>query len=403
MNTDSIDIIYFSLFPWDHPYSSVSLCMAREFSRNNRVFYIDHPHSYKDLITEFQTPSVRDRLGSLVSRKVRYEKVPSLSDNVIGVHPPPTAPINWLPEGNVYDRANEWNNRIILNTIRRVIKDHQLRDFIYINCYDPYFCPVLPPDTGVKLNIYQCIDDISQDNYTGRHGLRLEEEAIRQADIGLVTSSRLYELKQHLNPNLYIINNAADVDLFYRAQSEAFEKPAELRGVSGPVIGYTGNLDDYRIDFALLKDIAVAHPDKTLLLVGPLNSDKFEQEGLHEMPNVIHAGAKNIKALPAYLHHMDCVIIPFLCNELTASIYPLKINEYLAAGKSVISTNFSRDIREFADQIRLIPDRESFVAAIPAAITDNSVEQKTGRLARARKNTWEARVATFWEVVSKHL
>lgn len=403
MNTDSIDIIYMSLFPWDHPYSSVSLCMAREFGRTNRVFYIDHPHSYKDLVTQFNSRGVQERLGSLLRHKMRYENIPNFPDRVQGVHPPLTAPINWLTEGALYDRAYAWNNQIVEQTIRRVIADHGLRDFIFLNCYDPYYCPFLPRDTGVKLNIYQCIDDISQDDYTARHGLQLEEAALRGADIGLVTSSRLFELKQHLNPNLYILNNAADVDLFYQTQSRAFARPAEIKGIHGPIIGYTGNLDDYRIDFTLLKKIALAHPDKTLLLVGPLNSYKFHEEGLAEFPNVIHTGAKNIEELPAYLQHMDCVIIPFLCNELTASIYPLKINEYLAAGKSVISTEFSRDIRAFGDLIRLVPGSEAFVQAIPAAIQENSADERHRRLARARKNTWAARVEQFWEIVSRHI
>ncbi|PHN08401.1 glycosyltransferase [Flavilitoribacter nigricans] len=402
MNTDSIDIIYFSLFPWDHPYSSVSLCMAREFAQTNRVFYINHPHTLKDFVTGFKEESVQDRMGDLLKGKMRYESIPNLPDKVIGVHPPLTLPINWLPEGKIYERGFEWNNDKVLETIRKVIADYDLKDFIYINCYDPYYCPVLPRDTGVRLNVYQCIDDISQDDYTVRHGVRLEEEAIRRADIGLVTSSRLYELKSPLNPNLYVLNNAADVELFYQAQNKKQDRPAEIRNLSGPIIGYTGNLDDYRIDYPLLREIALAHTDKTLLLVGPVNSGQFEEQGLHELPNVVHTGGKNIRELPAYLQYMDCVIIPFLCNELTASIYPLKINEYLAAGKSVISTNFSRDIRQFADQIRLVENRAEFIEAIPAAITDNSTVQKAERLARARKNTWSSRVETFWEIIEKH-
>jgi glycosyltransferase involved in cell wall biosynthesis len=401
MNTDSIDIIYLSLFPWDHPYSSVSLCMARTFGKTIRVFYINHPHSYKDLLTQIKSPGVRQRLPNMLLQKMQYEQLPDQPEKVIGVHPPPTLPINWLSPGSLYRNAYAWNNRRVLRTIRQVIADHQIRDFIFMNCYDPFFCPVLPRNTGVKLNIYQSIDDISQDEYTARHGVELEEEAFRRADIGLVTSSRLHEIKKHLNPNIYVINNAADVELFSRAQNELDRLP-EISQIEGPIIGYTGNLDDYRIDFTLLKEIALAHADKTLLLVGPLNSDKFQREGLDRLPNVIHTGGKNIRELPAYLRYMDCVIIPFLCNELTASIYPLKINEYLAAGKSVISTDFSRDIRGFADQIRLAQDPDTFIRSVSAAIRDNSPERKRSRLARAQENTWEARVAQFWEIVNKH-
>lgn len=402
MNTDKIDIIYSTLFPWDHPYSSVSLSFTREFSRNNRVFYINHPISLKDFLTHFKDPAVQNRLGSLLKGQMRYEKIPGLPEEVIGVHPPMSLPVNWLPEGKIYNRLHNWNQQIFLNTVRRVIEDFGLKDFLYINCYDPFFCPVLPRDTGVKFNVYQCIDDISQDDYTSRHGLRLENEALRRADIGLVTSSRLYQLKSPFNPNLYVLNNAADIDLFYRVQAEEFPRPSELAGVTGPVIGYTGNLDTYRVDFALLEKIARAHQEKTLLLVGPLNAEKAQTAGLRQLPNVIFAGSKNIAQLPGYLQYMDCVLIPFLCNELTASIYPLKINEYLAAGKSVISTNFSKDIRSFSDHIRLVDSWEDFLAAIDPAITDNDPSSQQERVACARRNTWTARVEQFWQIVEEN-
>ena len=100
---------------------------------------------------------------------------------------------------------------------------------------------------------------------------------------------------------------------------------------------------------------------------------------------------------------MDCTLIPFLINKLTESIYPLKINEYLAAGKAVVSSSFSEDILSFADHIHLADDESNFINLIDIAISDNSPERIAERIKVAESNTWTARVKEFWQIVNNHL
>jgi len=92
-------------------------------------------------------------------------------------------------------------------------------------------------------------------------------------------------------------------------------------------------------------------------------------------------------------------LIPFLCNALTESIYPLKINEYLAAGKPVVSTSFSDDIRSFADCIYLAQNHADFINLIDDAISENNPDLVQHRFERANSNTWAARIRQFWEIV----
>ena len=205
------------------------------------------------------------------------------------------------------------------------------------------------------------------------------------------------------NNEVHIIHNAADISNFEKVLNEKFDKPDEIKNISGKVIGFVGNLDHCRIDYQLLKKVAEYHKDKTLLLVGPINNSEYQEIGLDQLPNVIFAGSKNITDLPRYLQHMDCTLIPFLCNTLTKSIYPLKINEYLAAGKAVISTSFSKDILGFADYIYLSNNHEQFLNQIDQAINENSPEKIQSRNNLAHTNTWEARVEEFWKIIENYL
>ncbi len=401
MHSD-IDIIYFTLFPWDNEFSSVSLSLSHELSKSNRIFYINHPYTLKDFVQGWNDPRVQARKSDLLKNRMRYETIPEMP-NVIAVHPPLTLPINWLPEGKIYERLYRWNSKVIINTIRKIIQDYQLKNFIYLNCYNPYYAGILPNEFGAKLNIYQCVDDMTQDAYTARHGAYLEDQVIRQSDITFVTSRNLHRLKSPLNPNTYILHNAAETEIFEKALTETLPRPKDLEGATGKIIGFMGNLDEYRINYPLFRKIAERHKDKTLVLVGPQNSSGCHDNGLDKMPNVILSGRKHISELPGYLQHFDVAIIPFLKNTLTASIYPLKINEYLAAGKPVVSSDFSDDIRSFARDIYLAENDETFLQLIDKAIFENDESKINSRSATAKQNTWVERVRQFWEIVDEHI
>lgn len=401
-----MDIVFFTLFRTDNAYSSISLSMAKELAKTQRVFYVNHPYSLKDLLRGLLSGdrALRARLPGLLSGRVQYERLETIPQNFIAVQPPLTLPVNWLPKGVAYRFFQKINEGIVLRAIRRILRDYKVDKYLYINCYDPFFAGCLPAKTGASLCIYHCIDDITQNPYTARHGADLENEAVRRADITLVTSTRLEKLKKAAGARHVVpFFNAADVSVFRKARTENFPRPAELAGKTGKVIGFIGNLDELRIDYPLLKQAALAHPDKTLLLVGPVNSPEPAAIGLDRLPNVVFTGSRRLDELPPLLQHMDCALIPFLCNTLTASIYPLKINEYLAAGKPVIATAFSDDIRSFADCIYLAENPGDFIGLIAEALTENDPDKIRRRIEVAESNTWETRIRQLWQIVASHL
>ncbi|RME07865.1 MAG: glycosyltransferase family 1 protein [Bacteroidetes bacterium] len=392
------DIVYYTLFPWDMPYSSVSLSLTAELAKTSRVFYVNHPYTFKDVVTRMGEPLTKKRTVAMLTGKTIYEEIPG-HPSVTGVQPPAVLPINWLSGGPTFNSLYEWNRKRVLGSIRELLSKHRLRNFIYLNCYNPYYAGILPKGYGQLINIYQCIDDMEEETYTARHGARLEREVIKDADLVLTTSRGLLKKCQAINPESHPLFNAANTAVFEEAQNRTFERPKELKGLEGKLIGFTGNMDPHRIDYQLLLEVARRHPDKHLVLVGPLNSDEPQKIGLDKLPNVHFTGGKHISELPAYLQHFDVVLIPFRLNKLTASIYPLKINEYLAAGKPVVSTRFSEDIQDFEKVIYLASDRDSFLAAIDRAIAEDNESLIAQRQEEARKNTWEERARQFWKLV----
>lgn len=396
----SCDIICFSLSRWDSAISSPALSLAKEFAKNNRVFFVEHPFSWKDYFSGRKEPYIQSRKKALLSGKDIYTNPPSLPDNLTIVTSKLTWPVNFLPPGFLYNRFAAVNDNILLNAIRQTIKDYNIKEFIYVNFFDPYFVQKLPPDIKPLRSVYQSMDDISQVSYSHRHGTRLEEETIRNFDYTLCTSKELTRLKSPFSPNVYFHPNAADTDVFIRAAMEVLPKPDELNGITKKIIGYTGSIE-YRSDFELLKKVAEYHKDKILFFVGPIQGEEYKEVGLDKMSNVIFAGPRKITELPNYLQYFDCVLIPFRKNTLTRSIYPLKINEYLAAGKPVIATHFSEDIYTFRDVAYVVDSHEEFLNTIDKAIEENDEAKKQARMKVAEENTWEARVARFWDIIEQ--
>lgn len=397
---EGYDIIMLAIARWDGPYSSTAYSLAKEFSRNNRVFYIDNPFTLKDYISGMKKDHIRDRKSALLWGKNIYRKIEGLPENFTAVTPRMTFPINWMSPGKIYDSMLKRNDEVVINVIRRIIEDYQVKKYIFINNWNPFFAQEIPADIAPELYVYQTVDDMSQAPYVAKHGPRLEREAMEKADFGTATSQELARLLSNPHTHVHYLPNAADISLFKRAAQEELPRPKELQGLEGKkVIGYTGAIS-IRIDYQILKMIAETHKDKILLMVGP-KGDHFKEVGLEDMPNVIFTGRKDISELPAYLRYVDCTIIPFVCSKLTKSIYPLKINEYLAAGKPVVSTSFSDDINDFAGIANIARQPGEFVDMIQKCIEEDNDEKRLERMKIAETNTWEARVARFWELVEQ--
>lgn len=395
-NFDAVVIITGSR--WDQDYSSASISLARELSKTKRVFFIDNPFSLKDLLRGWNSPQIKRRRKALLFGKEIYRKVETDNPNWIAVTPWLTIPINWLPEGHLYNFFSRVNNWIFYLTFRRLIREKGLKNYIFFNSYNPFFGYKLPADIRPALVIYQSRDNIRESEYVSKHGPRLEQIAAQHADIRLATSTDLVTRLSSEKYNFKFFPNAADVDLFKRALIKNSGCLPDLQALARPIIGYMGNIC-LRIDYDLLLKVAEKYKHATLLMVGPRNDKHQHNIDFTRLQNVIFVGAKNIRELPDYLAEMDCAILPFKKNALTKSIYPLKINEYLAGGKPVVSTSFSPDINGFSEVVYISDSHEEFLKNIDRALTEDGTASIEQRVAVAKKNTWVVRGKEFWELV----
>ncbi|MGB1204741.1 MAG: glycosyltransferase [Chitinophagales bacterium] len=399
-----MDIIIVAMSRFDGIYSSNILSLAQKIAEKHRVFYIDYPLTLSYFLKNYNSKIIQDRKESLLWRKNIYRKPFKAFENLTVVIPPLAMPINWLPAAKnekalAYDFFSKINDFFFKRTLSQLIENYDMKDYILLNSFNPFFAQSLPKKQPKKW-VYQSIDDMSKSVYVAKHGPYMERKMLEKVDIALATSTHLARKLSTENVPVRYLPNAADVNIFNNSYLKKLALPKEIENIKQPIICYIGNIG-FRLDYELLKKVATKHKDKVLLMLGPITTKDCEKSELAKLENVIFVGGKPLVEVPAFLQHSSCLLIPFLCNELTASIYPLKINEYLTSGKPIVCTNFSEDIRTFSEVAFIAKDHENFVTLIQESMDKDSVLLQKRRFETAQQNSWKARAAQLLEIINE--
>ncbi len=251
--------------------------------------------------------------------------------------------------------------------------------------------------------MYRSVDDISQEKYIARHGVDAEKKSVKDFDIITASSSELCNKLSTYGKDIHLIPNASEFDLFHSALISDIEKPNEMKKLMGKTVIFIGNLNDLRADFQLLVSCVTHYPEVNFIMVGPYDKVDYKKFKLNQYKNLIFTQEIDFHQLPHYLKYSDVAIIPFLKNQLTKSIYPLKVNEYLGAGIPVVSTNFSNDVKSFKDLIYLADTQDDFVKLLGVALAEPKDQKLAERVQFAKENTWENRIEMIWKLIENHV
>src|ERR1700686_240292 len=191
-----------------------------------------------------------------------------------------------------------------------------------------------------ELVVYHCVDDIAaQAGIDGASFRAAEERFAKRADLVLASAPALAERMRALSDNVMEAPNVADTALFAQALEEGPVDPA-LAALAHPRVVFTGAIVSTKLDLPLLVELARARPSWSFALVGPVGpgDPRADISMLSAEPNIHLLGRRSYRELPAVLRGADAGLIPYARNQLTGSIFPMKVYEYLAAGLPVVST-----------------------------------------------------------------
>ena len=394
------DLVFITQSRWDD-VSSTSYSLAQEFARTNRVFYVDKPYTWLDLLRYRKNPNIKRRLPYYFTGRKQCNKAPGLPEKFTWVVSFLAFPINWLPKGRIYNFFLAYQQWRMERTLRRLCRKCHVKNYILFNSFNPYFSLDLPDDIKPAIKIYQSVDSMQAAAYLAKHGTYLEEHIAKEADLLLATAKQIVKNFTEKGFHIRYLPNAANIDHFKNIYFAETEKPAEFNQPGKKVIGYIGSID-FRTNYGLLRKLALHNKDNIIMLIGPVHKVN-NNEGIDTLPNVIFTGSKPMRDLPYYAKSLDCAIIPFEHNEFTKSIYPLKINEYLGAGRPVVTTRFSDEMEDFRTIAHVTDDEEEFIAFVDKALKENTKEKELERIRFSENNSWAKRAEQFWNIVEEEL
>jgi glycosyltransferase involved in cell wall biosynthesis len=361
-------------------WTDVPRCRHHVLSRlapSSRVLFVSPPPT-----------QIRDVARTLQQGGFAQPGLTEVSPEIFSFVPPP-----WLPYSNrpALNRALEGLRALYIRHLLDRLEMHQ--PILYV--WHPAFIDIVER-FDAPLVVYHCYDEYGAFRGANREEIKAQEaRLLRRADLVFTVSPGLRARRIDLNPNTFVVRNGVDADYFATALAPETVVAPDIASIRRPIIGCISRVVPEYFDAALLREVFRRRPEWSLVVIGPESPPQVsggeDLELLKAEPNVHFLGLRSFESLPSYLKGMDVCTIPYRVTGNTKVADPLKLYEYLAAGKPIVSVP-----REFADDVRPFvytgAGADEWIAAIEKALALDSPELRATRQAAAQENSWDKRI-----------
>jgi glycosyltransferase involved in cell wall biosynthesis len=388
------DIIVHGLQSLDSPIGSNCVNLAYEFSKHNRILYVNYPMDRLTLLRRKKDTLVIKRKEILSGKSPELEKI---QDNMWNLNPKTTLEsISKIKSKILFSFFNKINNKRYAKRIQKAIDELGFKDYIIFNDSDFYRALYFKEYLKPKVSVYYTRDNMRATKFFNKHGAYFEDQLMEKSDLVVANSVYLQQIAKNANPSSFYVGQGCDVSIFDKNLIK--ELPEDIKNINNPIIGYIGALKSSRLDIGIFEHIAKSKPEWNIVLVGT-EDDQFKQSKLHQLGNILFLGLKPMKLLPAYLKAFDIALNPQALNPLTIGNYPRKIDEYLAMGKPVVATK-TKTMQVFKEFVYLAKNKEEYISHIEKALFENSDELEMERIKFARQHTWENNVKAIYKAIA---
>ena len=291
-----------------------------------------------------------------------------------------------------------------LDFLGRLLKRHEIgkrRTILWV-CPVNFHFPEIEERLDADLVVADVIDDEREWPVCVAYREKLTrnyEEVLGRSDLVLTNCESVYRSMRRLSHHTHLLPNA--VELLER-EARTWRKPRELSRLSGPVIGYAGNLHIARIDLDLLRGVVSQRPDWNFVFIGSMHKGN-EIRVLEKYGNVHFLGVRVYEHALRYIRHFDVAMIPHVDNGLTKSMNPLKLYVYHALFVPVVSTPVA-NVGDFEKFVRIGRSPQEFIWAIDDCLRNNPLSGDLPHLrALLKENSWPQRVKRILEMIELEL
>lgn len=379
-----------SMEPWESPWLLHQPIMQL-FARLHNVLYL------------MDEPSLDQ-----VLRDLRGRSLPPAGLRVAapGIHE--LRPSKLFPRVYFSRRVNEWSASMRALQARRTVKRLGWGNPI-LYMWQPRFKDLIGR-LGERLSVFH-----THDYYPGflPEGSRaraemevLYDQALRASDVVIACGQALFDdaVEARGGPSgVHLIENGVFFDVLRGGVDKV--RPVELEGLPRPIAAYVGRINN-TVNLRALGDIARARPKWTVAVIGPrtgwssAREDEFRK--LLSLPNVRYVEGRPASEIGAYLNAIDVGLISYENDGIKDFRFPLKMVEYFAFGKPVVSVELS-SIRRFEPLVRMVKSDDEWVGAIEDALAGDTAERRAARVAAARGMDWSEKANAILALIGEAL
>ncbi|MCF8564157.1 glycosyltransferase [Alicyclobacillus tolerans] len=305
-----------------------------------------------------------------------------------------------------------WSVKLHAATLNREMTGYLGGDWrdtsiVYVTNWTPYLQPMIS-QLRPKYLVVDFVDDILKFPYkwdANRVSTQLAQLTAESCVVVAVSPALQDQIQRNFQQSCAVLPNAVN-ETFFTAPRKV---PEVVNSLGGRIrIGFAGTLNHW-IDFQSVKNLANMYPENAFVLMGKrghIVSAEQQQafEELQEMKNVHFLGPVLYNELPAYLHNMDVLLLPRCPSESSEASSPLKLYEYLAVGKPVVTSGFPipAAVRQL---VYHSPTEQGLVSSMKEAIqelqSNRSRLKREQRQAFAKQHTWEKRIQWIAQMVEE--
>lgn len=376
-----LHIVCFASENWDYPGFQQSI--MRGLALNNRLLFFN--------AIGLRKASAKHREYRLYFSKLKrlFSGTKQISENVL-VHNPFLIPYLYN------DRIDRINRILIKWQLSKLQHKFKLKECV-LWVGTPTAAPFIK-DINYSLLVYNPVDRYCAFSFVNPEGIRRYERIVAEsADLIIATSDAIYEDMKKYNNNCRVITHGVHFNHFNKATIN-IETPREMDGLIRPVIGFYGKIDEW-VNLELIKKIAAGYTQASIVLLGRIGPSTDSLTGIK---NIYFLGHKPFDILPHYLKCFDVCIIPFHKNELTNGIDPIKLREYLSAGKPVVATD-TPEIRKYSGLVYIAKDDAEFLHKVAEALRENNDHLMQKRTDAVRDEDWSQKVKLVNFIISQKL
>ncbi len=381
-----IDFVIFGARDWNNDWITQHRLAKSLSEQGYRVLFIENTGVRSLKLKDF--PRVIERIKNWFSSTRGFKKI----DKNLTIFSPILIP---LPYSEI---AKHFNSFFFSRILRFWLNKNRFNNMVFVTFLATPLINEFIENSSFVLKVYYSSDNHEMASQNKKF-LLSENKIINTSNLIFATSQKLFERYKDKNTNVYKIPAGVELNKFNVSVQKTI--PEDIKNISKPIVGFIGGINN-KIDLDLILFSSEKLKNFSFVMIGEAENNLIKI--LSAKKNIFFLGKKKHSELQNYIENFDCGIMPYKINNFTDAIYPAKLNELLALGKPVVSTNiyeigfYNKENQNIVD---ISNSKEDFSELIKKNIENDGFEKSNKRILVSKNNSWKTRFSVITDIINK--